>query len=379
MSEKFNGVRIEFHILQSFPVSCLNRDDMGSPKSAIIGGVPRARVSSQCWKRAVRMKMHEMGVHTAFRTKKMKMICDKFTAQGVPFDLARECTLNIISALLKNEEKKTGKAPTADVEAQNVQNAEIPNEGNDEMKGDTLLFISDSEVSGLIEAFRKNNFKHLDAKTILSTCQTFFNPAHDGLDIALFGRMLANATDMNVEAAASFAHAISTHRVDPEIDFFTAVDDDDQAKNKQGSAHLGSLEFNSATYYRYISLDLGQLAKNLKTDDIVPAVEAFTHALFLAVPAARQTTMSAANPWNYAIVTVRKGQRMQLPFNTAVRTSAKEPDMVENSIVALQKKFADAERMYGSLFGLKSKTEISLESGSVDELTDNLKNALEAL
>lgn len=80
MSEKFNGVRIEFHILQSFPVSCLNRDDMGSPKSAIIGGVPRARVSSQCWKRAVRMKMHEMGVHTAFRTKKMKMICDKFTA-----------------------------------------------------------------------------------------------------------------------------------------------------------------------------------------------------------------------------------------------------------------------------------------------------------
>ena len=378
MSEKFNGVRIEFHILQSFPVSCLNRDDMGSPKSAIIGGVPRARVSSQCWKRAVRMKMHEMGVHTAFRTKKMKMICDKFTAQGVPFDLARECTLNIISALLKNEEKKTKKAPTADVEAQNVQNAEIPNEGNDEMKGDTLLFISDSEVSGLIEAFRKNNFKHLDAKTILSTCQTFFNPAHDGLDIALFGRMLANATDMNVEAAASFAHAISTHRVDPEIDFFTAVDDC-KAEDESGSAHMGSLEFNSATYYRYVSLDLGQLAENLKTDDIVPAVEAFTHALFLAVPAARQTTMSAANPWDYAIVTVRKGQRMQLPFNTAVRTSAKEPDMVENSIVALQKKFADAERMYGSLFGLKSKTEISLESGSVDELTDNLKNALEAL
>ena len=129
----------------------------------------------------------------------------------------------------------------------------------------------------------------------------------------------------------------------------------------------------------YVSLDLGQLAENLKNDGIIPAVEAFTRALFLAVPAARQTTMSAANPWDYAIVTVRKGQRMQLPFNTAVRTSAKEPDMVENSIVALQKKFADAERMYGSLFGLKSKTEISLESGSVDELTDNLKNALEAL
>ena len=68
MSNKFKGIRIEFHILQSFPVSCLNRDDMGAPKSAIIGGVPRARVSSQCWKRAVRVQMHELGADTAKRT-----------------------------------------------------------------------------------------------------------------------------------------------------------------------------------------------------------------------------------------------------------------------------------------------------------------------
>ena len=86
---------------------------------------------------------------------------------------------------------------------------------------------------------------------------------------------------------------------------------------------MGTLEYNSATYYRYISLDLGQLAETLKTDDITQAVEAFTQALFLAVPSARQATMSAASPWDYAIVTLRKGQRIQLPFNTAVKTSAK--------------------------------------------------------
>ena len=352
MSEKFNGVRIEFHILQSFPVSCLNRDDLGSPKSAIIGGVPRARVSSQCWKRAVRMEMHELGVHTASRTKYIvRTIAEKCIAKGASEEQANQCgewTANAFTKTVKDG------------------------------ISDTLFFISDSEAEGIAAAFAQNSFTEIKEKELQKICKAALNTAHDGLDIALFGRMVANAADMNVEAAASFAHAISTHRVDPEIDFFTAVDDC-KAEDESGSAHMGSLEFNSATYYRYVSLDLGQLAENLKNDGIIPAVEAFTRALFLAVPAARQTTMSAANPWNYAIVTVRKGQRMQLPFNTAVRTSAKEPDMVENSIVALQKKFADAERMYGSLFGLKSKTEISLESGSVDELTDNLKNALATL
>ena len=64
--------KIEFHILQSFPVSCLNRDDVGSPKTAVIGGVTRARVSSQCWKRAVRLSLRDLGVKLGLRTKKIE-------------------------------------------------------------------------------------------------------------------------------------------------------------------------------------------------------------------------------------------------------------------------------------------------------------------
>lgn len=88
-------------------------------------------------------------------------------------------------------------------------------------------------------------------KELAKIAKKALNPALDALDIALFGRMVAKAADMNVEAAASFAHAISTHRVSNEVEFFTALDD---LQEEPGSAHMGSLEFNSATYYRYVSL-----------------------------------------------------------------------------------------------------------------------------
>ena len=352
MSDKFNGLRIEFHILQSFPVSCLNRDDLGSPKSAMIGGVPRARVSSQCWKRAVRLQMHELGAAIASRTKCVaQTIADSCLAFGASPDQAKQCGEWTASAFTKTV--KDGIS-------------------------DTLFFISDSEARGIAAAFDEKDFAEIPAKELQKISKNSINPAQDGLDIALFGRMVANAADMNVEAAASFAHAISTHRVDPEIDFFTAVDDL-RKEDQSGSAHMGSLEFNSATYYRYVALDLGQLARTLRTDEIFPAVESFTKALFLAVPAARQATMAAAAPWNYAIVTLRRGPGMQLPFNTAVRASAKEPDIVGNSIQAMKEQFAAAERMYGSLFGLKAKLEIGLEQGSVDELLAGLRSAVSAL
>ncbi len=352
MSLNLNGIRIEFHILQSFPVSCLNRDDLGSPKSAIVGGVPRARVSSQCWKRAVRLQLHEDGVVTAHRTKYVvKTIAERCLAHGATPEQAEACGNWAASALTK-----------------------VDKEG----KSDTLFFISDSEAEKIAKTFSENGFAEIKDKDIQKHFKNAMNLAHDGLDIALFGRMVANAPDMNVEAAASFAHAISTHRVDSEIDYFTAVDDL-RPEDESGSAHIGSLEFNSATYYRYVSLDLGQLAKNLKTDDVCSAVDAFVKALFLAVPSARQATMAAATPWNYAIVTLRKGQRMQLPFNDAVRIFAKNPDLVANSVEALKARFASAERMYGSLFGLLKKMEISQESGSVDDLVAGLDEAIQAL
>ncbi len=82
MTNKFP--RIEFHILQSFPVSCLNRDDLNSPKTCTVGGVSRARVSSQCWKRAVRLQLHDMGICLGIRTKKMaQVLSQEIQSRGV--------------------------------------------------------------------------------------------------------------------------------------------------------------------------------------------------------------------------------------------------------------------------------------------------------
>lgn len=351
MSNKFTARHLEFHILQSFPVSCLNRDDLGSPKSAMIGGVPRARVSSQCWKRAIRLQMRELGCPIATRTKYIvSAIQEKCQSLGATGEQAAACG------------DWTAKAFTKTVK---------------DGVSDTLFFISDSEVQKIAEAFRDNQFKEIPAKDLQKISKKAIDPAHDGLDIALFGRMVANAADMNMEAAAAVAHAISIHQVNSDIDFFTAVDDC-KKEEESGSAHMGNLEFNSATYYRYISLDLGQLAETLKTEEIAPAVEVFTKALFLAFPAARQATMSAATPWDHAIVVLRKGQRLQLPFNAPVKASRENPDIVSAGIAEMKKRYDSCKKLYGSLFGLEFETEFGEGYRTFDEMLEGILNALKA-
>ncbi len=376
MSNKFTGTRIEFHIIQSFPVSCLNRDDMGAPKSALIGGVSRARVSSQCWKRAVRMQMHELGAVIAKRTHLVgKVIQEKCLELGATAEQALSCGNSFVDFL-----ENTGKKADKKAKSSTKTDAEQP-VADKPAEVSALFFISDAEAAAIAAKFKENGFGKLDAKELKKICKGAINTAHDGLDIALFGRMVANSPDMNIEAAASFAHAISTHRVNSEIDFFTAVDDCKSTDDSHGAGHMGALEFNSATYYRYVSLDLGQLVDTLRGDNVQEAVELFTKALFLAVPTARQSTMSAASPWDYAIITVRKGQRMQLTFNDPVKASANS-DMVANSVAEMKSRFEAVKHMYGSLFGLIG-SEIEIEprkdGKSIDDVIASLKKAVDSI
>lgn len=315
MTNKFTNTRIEFHILQSFPVTCLNRDDVGAPKTAVVGGVTRARVSSQCWKRRVRLALPQFGVKLATRTKQAQsLFTAACAAAGAGAEAASACGTKMAEAL-------------AD---------------------DTLLFISETEANAFAAYAQEHGFDaaKLKDKDLAKVAKKAINPAVDALDIALFGRMVAKAADMNIEAAASFAHAISTHKVSNEVEFFTALDD---LQDEPGSAHMGSLEFNSATYYRYVSLDLGQLAQTLGSEDLKPAVEAFTKALYVAVPDARQTTMSGAGGWDFARVLVRNGQRLQLSFDEPVK--ARGEGYAKPSIERLKTELDKKEKLAGSLFG----------------------------
>nr|WP_067292630.1 type I-E CRISPR-associated protein Cas7/Cse4/CasC [Marinobacterium profundum] len=348
MTNTYTNTRIEFHILQSFPVTCLNRDDVGAPKTAMVGGVTRARVSSQCWKRQVRLSLHEIGMVRGTRTKLIAgLIADACMQQGATQDQAVVCGNKIEQIFIKKKETKPKKGKD--------EAYEIDMHSSEGEKTDTLLFLSPNEVQIIARAFREAGFdsgaviKQKDAKKQAAELAQLIGKTNEhinALDIALFGRMVAQAASMNVEAAASFAHAISTHKVSNEVEFFTALDD---RQEEPGSAHMGSLEFNSATYYRYISLDLGQLAQTMGEQELKEAIAAFTQALFVAVPSARQTTQSGASPWEFARVMVRKGQRLQVPFETPVK--AREGGYLQPSIETLKSYLDKKEKLAGSLFG----------------------------
>lgn len=350
MNNRFKSMRVEFHILQSFPVSCLNRDDVGAPKTAVVGGVTRARVSSQCWKRQVRLALPDFGVKLGMRTKKVAEVIGRACVNAGASEEAGAACGKKVAELLAD---------------------------------DTLLFISETEASAFARHAQAADFdaSKLKEKELARVAKKALTPAQDGLDIALFGRMVAKAADMNVEAAAAFSHAISTHKVSNEVEFFTALDD---LQDEPGSAHMGSLEFNSATYYRYVSLDLGQLAHSFATDDceVTPAdlkqaIGAFAKALFAAVPAARQTTQSGASPWEFAKVLVRRGQRLQVPFETPVKAGQGGGFLV-SSVTELKGYLSKKEKLSGSLFGKLGDYEWGEdETYSLDRLIEDVQKHVE--
>lgn len=330
MENKFRNIKIEYHILQTFPVTCLNRDDVGTPKSAIIGGTKRARVSSQCWKRQVRLALQEEGVELAIRTKKLKeMVLEHIDDKN---DIKIIERIETVSGLLSDN---------------------------------TLVFFTVTEAKKIAD-YVKNQYEILDsfknekkdaknkikAKIVvdLSNCvkQVKKEPGLNCLDLALFGRMIAKAPTLNIEGAASFSHAITTHKIVSEIDYFTAVDDIDS----NGAGHIDSLEFTSGTFYRYISLNLGLLFDYFgNEEDLFSAVNAFTKALYLAVPAARQKTQSGYCLWDFAHIYIRKGQEMQLSFDSAVKPNKGEGGYLISSINEMEEKLEKNKKLMGSLFG----------------------------
>lgn len=384
----FGNTIIEFHILQSFPVTCLNRDDVGAPKTAVVGGNVRARVSSQCWKRQVRLAMRDFGVTMGTRTKLIdRLIYAACINAGATDVQADKCAKKISGIFIKgNDDKKGKKSRKKGEDDEAVAEEEIEDQSG--KSNDTLIFLSPKEVKLIAEKLKEKGFDFSElitkedqkkqAKELADLLDAKIDRLQltDAADIALFGRMVALAPKMNVEAAASFSHAISTHKVSNEVEFFTALDDlqkdSPDGKYEQGASHLGSLEFNSATYYRYVSLNLGQLYQTLCGVSLSDAVAAFTKALFVAVPGARQATQSGASPWEYAKIFIRKGQRLQVPFETSIRANG--GGFLQPSIDALDDYLAKKQQLCGSLFGGQKEYSFGKdENFTIDTLLSELE------
>jgi len=277
---------VEVHLIQNFAPSNLNRDDTNNPKDCVFGGVRRARISSQCLKRAIRFDPHfeqVSGIPVSQRTRLMAdEISNILQREGLNSESAREKA----NEFSKHYSSKKGKL-------------------DDDNRTNVMLFISDAEVediAGLIKDAELGDIKKI-AEDFAKA-----NSDHPGApDIAMFGRMLADRPETNIDAACQVAHAISTHSVNMDIDFFTAIDDL-QAEGETGAGMMGVSGFNSACFYRYASIDFTQLQKNLNNDlDLArKSIEAFLYASVFAIPSGKQNSFAAHNLPSFFLAIVRE-------------------------------------------------------------------------
>lgn len=296
-----NSLYVDIHVLQTVPPSCVNRDDTGSPKTAVYGGVTRARVSSQSWKHAMRMMFKNIFTdeQVGVRTKKIvDLIIEKLDKLGYE----------------GNKEKEALKA---------LENAGIKVKKDNQV--DALFFMSPKQAEALAKLVVENVSDKAEYKAALKEFPS--------IDIALFGRMVASDPSINYDASAQVAHSISTHEVNNEYDYFTAVDDL-SAEDNAGAGHLGTVEFNSSTLYRYATVNVRELFKSLGTDT-PKAVEGFAKAFLLSMPTGKQNTFANRTVPDFAYITVREDQPVNLvgAFEAPVR--ADQNGYVLKSIKAL--------------------------------------------
>ena len=390
---------LELHLIQNFAPSNLNRDDTNAPKDCIFGGFRRARISSQCIKRSVRKhpgfskNVVDGGGSVGIRTKRLKQkLTDTFVDRNKKPKDESEIVASMIVDLLGLKLKENEKTEYLLYFGENeiIEMAEIAKASWDDLVAEGKRFEakSEEEEASKGKKGKKGKTKALsdgmksaqkDLKSVIGKARQE-NKSYAS-DIALFGRMVADDKNMNVDAACQVAHAISTHKVDMEMDYFTAVDDllpDEES----GSDMIGTVEFNSSCFYRYSLIDLDQLSLNLgKTnEDLLSAtVKGFVQASIMAVPTGKQNSMAAHNPVGYARVILRKDGfpwSLANAFQVPVRATMSQ-SLEDLSIERLESYYKKLEKAYGNDGVVCDKT-MNLDDGKVSlkELLDAVGDAL---
>jgi CRISPR system Cascade subunit CasC len=306
---------IDVHVLQTVPPSNLNRDDTGTPKSAVYGGVRRARVSSQAWKRATREAFKSLldPADLGLRSRRMaELVAERITALDA-------CLHGDAALALAAETLRAATGSKIEVPRRKAESAKKKGEPEPPPEASYLMFLSARQIDGLarlaiegaddIKAYLKSKENKDRARGIADS--------RHSVDIALFGRMVADSTDFNVDAAAQVAHAISVHQVENESDYFTAVDDKNEREEESGAGMIGTVDFNSATLYRYAALDVDRLRDNLGVgrrpdqpldEPVRRAVRAFIEGFVASMPTGKINTFGNHTLPEAVIVTLRSAR-----------------------------------------------------------------------
>ena len=394
-------MHVELHLLQNVAPSNLNRDDTNTPKDCEFGGHRRARISSQAFKRAIRLSpvfKDAFQNNSGIRTKRLvECITEHLTQKGKNKNEAEPVAVGFVEAAMSKGDidKTTGVHKTK----------VLLYLGKDEIEDMGSIVLE--KYAALLEAKKKQDAKAKEEdqegkkksknekdlfQDACKEAAKAFKSKTKSVDIALFGRMMAEHSEVNIDAACQVAHAISTNKVSMEMDYYTAVDDL-SPKEETGAGMLGFTGFNSSCFYRYATIDLAQLKKNLSddTDLAHKAVEAFLRASVSALPTGKQNSMAAHNPPDAMFAVVRQsGTPVSLAnaFCKPVRPGH-DSDLITDSIKAMDAYWGKLTKVYGTkgvtVKGICTLSEVELKSLAGDSketfdevvqaVTDALKNA----
>jgi CRISPR system Cascade subunit CasC len=339
---------IQLHLLTSYPPSNLNRDDLGQPKTARLGGVERLRISSQSLKRAWRTSeifQQQLAGTIGTRTKL----------------LGREVFATLTKAGI--DEKKATAWASQIAEVYGAVKKDEP------LEIEQLVHVAPEErqsldalVATLIREKRESKKEERDA---LLHDQT-------AVDIAMFGRMLASKPGFNEEAAIQVAHAIGVHASPIEDDYFTAVDDLNKKykKDDAGAGHIGESGFAAALFYQYVCIDRDRLKQNLGGDETLTAraLRALTEAALKVGPTGKQNSYASRAYAHFAMV--EKGSQQPRSLTLAFIRPVTGEDYAEESIAALLKVQTNMDKVYGACADVRMHLNVLAGEGSSQQLLD---------
>ncbi|MEQ1711499.1 MAG: type I-E CRISPR-associated protein Cas7/Cse4/CasC [Hyphomicrobium sp.] len=341
---------IQIHALTVYAPSNLNRDDTGRPKTAKFGGAERLRISSQALKRAIRtsdaFKAHAAG-RQGERTQRLgDEIRGHLAAKGIAADTATKIARDVagIFGKLKPENDKN---PTYI---------------------EQLAFVSPEERNLALELADKLAAGGKLPDKAGDVVAEVLRKSDGAIDIAMFGRMLADNPEFNREAAVQVAHAITTHKVEVEDDFYTAVDDLKKPSEDAGAGFIGELGFGSGVFYIYACIDSALLKSNLGSDKALAAtaVAALIEGLATASPTGKQASFASRARASY--VRIEKGGQQPRQLSAAFLKPVPGNDLLTASIAELETLAAAMSKAYGACFDSELTMNVAAGQGSLAEL-----------
>lgn len=363
---------VQLHLLTSYPPANLNRDDLGRPKTAMMGGEPRLRISSQSLKRAWRTSSvfeAALAGHIGVRTKTMGVtVFDKLLDRGVKQKQALAWAKLIAGRFgklktLSEAERKNLKALDQHVRLeQELQETEIEQLAHFSPEEQLLI---DTLIDALAERKKGPEREEL----------ALLRRRHTGADIALFGRMLAANPRFNTEAAAQVAHAISVHAVTVEDDFFTAVDDFSAREPGAGAAHIGETEFAAGLFYLYLCIDKELLIENLSANkDLADrTLGALVECAASVAPVGNQNSFASRARASYVLC--ETGDQQPRSLSAAFLKPVPRGDMLRSAVKQLNATLENMDTVYGACADARCTLSVPDAEGSLQAIIECAKQA----